>query len=177
MHRTITAMAAVPVLALIGCGGGAGEAADDAPETSTTTTETTETGTPTIDPDVVEARRAATECRDGLRDLTDELSRVDSRLNIGLTQAEFNTALGDVQVAYDRLRVGRLEQECVLRAAVPLESALNAYIDANNEWADCINDLGCEVEGSVLQSIRAEWSKATRLIRKSSRAIGELRQP
>lgn len=162
-------------LTLTGCGGDDGEnsAEEPAPTTTTTTVETT----PTVDPAVIEARRLAAECRDGLADLSDELSKVDSRLSVGLTQSEFNTALGDVQIAYDRSPFQNLDEKCLRQAGLPLGSAFNAYLQANTKWADCINDTYCEVEGDVLSDIRSKWSEATRLIAKSERALTQLRSP
>jgi len=123
------------------------------------------------------ARQAAADCQRGLQKLTGELRDVDSRLSVGLTQDDYNSALGDVRVAYDTAPFKRLDRPCLLKVGVPLESAFQKYLNANEDWADCINNYGCNVDQDVLPGMRKDWAEATRLIRRSQQGLVAIRTP
>ncbi len=96
--------------------------------------------------------------------LLDALSEVDSRLDTGLTNPDYGTALGDVSVEYNKLELDRLSDQCVDEVGVALEDAFNAYIEAGNRWDRCIEDTYCDVDLDALPQMRRQWSKASDLI-------------
>jgi hypothetical protein len=96
--------------------------------------------------------------------LLSALQEVDSRLSIGMAFDEYGDRIGDAKVAYDRLDFKRLNENCIFKVGIALESGLNHYIDANNIWDECIDDFDCSVEGAVLQKMRKHWSESTERI-------------
>lgn len=141
-----TALVVLMVLAAAGCGGGAA-----APNSSPT------------------PGRVSQECVAEVGGLVEALFQLESRLNLGLSFADYGVRVGDARVAYDRIRVDRLDQAC-LRMASKAEEALNAYIRAYGTWNDCVQLPGC-TNDSVIGQLRQEWSKASDLIRDARAAL------
>lgn len=46
---------------------------------------------------------------------------------------------------------------------IPLEEALNAYIEAYNVWNDCIGDVDCDND-SIDPELQEQWAEATERI-------------
>jgi len=111
-------------------------------------------------------------CPDEILDLIESLQELDSRLSIGLTFSEYGDRLGDVRVAYDRIDVDDLDQDCLTAAGIPAESALSAYREAYTLWNDCIEDVDCKND-SIDDDLQDKWTEATDLIKKAREGIDE----
>ena len=169
----VTAAAAGVVLALAGCGSDVGSTSDQ-PESSDSGGAMEQLQAEAEAK--AEAQKAQAKCQAQTQPLMRELEAIDSRLDVGMTQPDYNTALGDVSIAYDALPVGRLDPNC-LTVAVQLEGAFNRYIRANNDWSDCIDDLYCDLDADALPGIREHWSAANRLLAKAERRLARLGVP
>lgn len=133
-------LVAIAVLVLAGCG-----PATDA------------NGSP-IPPDSV-----SSDCATALADLTDALFELDSRLNVGLSFAAYSEKLADARVAYDKVKFGNLDTDCILGVGQPAEKAMNEYIKAYTTWNDCIKKTGCDTD-SVTPQLQSHWSISTRTL-------------
>lgn len=102
------------------------------------------------------------ECVAAFADLTDELTELNSRLNVGLNFADYSERVGSVRVAYDRIKFSNLDAVCIDAIGVPEEDALNAYVRAYNTWNDCIAAAACN--DSTDRNLQMEWGKATDLL-------------
>jgi hypothetical protein len=118
-------------------------------------------------------RRRHQQCADSTADLSTALQEIDSRLSVGMNYDEYGDFVGDAQVAYDRLFDGPdLSRQCLLKVGIPLEGALNIYIDVYGIWGDCINDYGCDFsEGETNKKVQAKWAKATEVLGNSKRGL------
>jgi hypothetical protein len=117
-----------------------------------------------------EAEAAADACRRQVGGLQRALEELDSRLTVGLAYDEYSTQVGDAQVAYDRIPIGKLEQDCLFDVGLHLENAMNAYVKADNTWNDCIIDFGCDVD-SIDPELQERWAEATREIDKAKSGL------
>jgi hypothetical protein len=122
-----------------------------------------------------EAEAAADECQQQTGGLQSSLEELDSRLTVGLAYDEYSTQVGDAQVAYDRVPIARLEQDCLFEVGVHLENAMNAYVKADNVWNDCIVDFGCDVD-SIKPELQLRWAEATREIDKAKAGLAAIRE-
>lgn len=138
-------MALVVVLAAAGCGGST--SASSAPG-----------ATPA--PAVV-----SQDCADSLAPFLDALKSLSSRLDIGLTYADYGSKLGDVKTAYDDVDFKKLDASCISAIGVDAEAALNHYITAYTTWHDCISSTSCSND-SIKPKLQAEWASASTLIKK-----------
>ena len=134
--------------------------------------------------DQAQAEQAAAEkaaaleakCRQQTGGLMRSLQELDSRLSVGLVYQEYSTQVGDARVAYDRVSIGALDPECLTEVAIHLESAMNAYVKADNIWNNCITDLYCDND-SIKPDLQAKWSEATSLIGKAESGLSSLSKP
>ena len=105
-------------------------------------------GSGIVGPTKAEKARAAakleyTQCKKVTADLRAALGEVNSRLDVGMTNADYGTKVGDVKVVYDALDSAKLTPTCVSMVAIELEDALTQYVGANNEWDRCIQSDYC----------------------------------
>lgn len=102
---------------------------------------------------------AYAKCEANIGEFVNALSDLDSRLDVGLTFADYSRRLGDVRVAYNKIDVNSEDLGC-LEAGVPAESALNFYSKAHETWNDCIKSLSCDTD-SIDPQLQADWAKAS----------------
>lgn len=119
--------------------------------------------------------RLQTACTSELSDFKSELENVNSKLTVGMTQSDFNKALGDVQVKYDRLDSDAINGDvyCSGNVGEPLQDAFNDFVKSNSAWAKCINAYNCEVKGDVLKGLQKQWSSAGAKIEKANAALAD----
>lgn len=80
------------------------------------------------------------------------------RLAVGVTYGQYIDEIHGVRSTYRDVPAGRLQIDCVDGVAVPAEKAFNRYIEAANDWGDCVSEPGCgsaEVEPVLQQRWRA----------------------
>jgi hypothetical protein len=109
--------------------------------------------------------KVSSACAEDVGEFLDGLKSLDSRLDIGLTYAEYGNQLGDAKTAYDDIDWQDLDQDCIQGVGVDGEAALNHYLKAYTFWKDCIEDSGCQTD-SIQDDLQAEWAAATTLIAK-----------
>ena len=112
------------------------------------------------------------QCRTRTRPLIQALNELDSRLDVGLSFSEYGTQVGNLSVAYARLRPGALDMEC-LDVAVDLETSYRKYAQAQNVWNDCITDFGCSVD-SIEPRLQDYWLDAGTALARGKRELNEL---
>jgi hypothetical protein len=184
MRKTVTAVVGLMCFALVGCG--TADPSADKEAGSSASTEGDASASAEVEASAsaeAEAEKAAEreaaeaaqkECQSQLGDLVGALKQIDGRLDVGLTNADLGSRLGDVAVAYNDIPFKKLSPTCVQRVGVPLEAAYNEYNKSHNKWNACIDDYYCSVEGAKLRELQNHWSKASAKI---ARADGALSRP
>lgn len=105
------------------------------------------------------------DCAEAVGDFMDGLKAMDSRLDIGLSYAEYGDQLGAVKTAYDDIKWNDLDSDCTKGVGVDAEDAMNHYLKAYGFWRDCIESTSCKTD-SIKGNLQAEWSAASTLIDK-----------
>jgi outer membrane murein-binding lipoprotein Lpp len=119
------------------------------------------------------AQDALDDCEGHLGGLLEALKQIDGRLDVGLTNADLTSRLGDVAVTYNDIPFKKLSVECVQWVGVPLENAYNEYSKSVTKWDACIDDYYCSVEGAKLAELQGHWSKASKQIEQAKRALSQ----
>jgi hypothetical protein len=163
----IAATVALLCLALIlpGCGDeGTATAGGGKEQTSTAGTEArTPTGSPA----------AAKRCRAELGDLLDPLESLGNTLAVGLDYEQYLASVNRVRASYASVVADRLGLVCLSRVAAPAEAALNTYIEAANEWGDCLASASCDSE-SIEPKLQREWERASVQLAQARAGLREL---
>ena len=121
-----------------------------------------------------EARTVADACQAQLKGYISVLSETNSRLDVGMSFADYGDQVGDISVAYDRIPIGQMEQDCLFGPGVTSEKAGQAYTDAYNVWNDCISDFGCDID-TIDPELQSEWLRASTKLAQAKQALNALR--
>lgn len=102
----------------------------------------------------------AASCEAQLGDFLDSLDRLRIRLASGLSYQQYAAAVKRIRTAYKDLPIDTLSPDCLIAAGTPGEKAFNRYIEAANNWGECLADAGCN--GEVVEpELQREWQVAS----------------
>ena len=121
---------------------------------------------------VIDDQTSLGDCEEQLGPFLAAMTEVDSRLNVGLSLAEYSERLGDARVAYDAIDYGAITGGCTNAVGVPLEDAYNLYVQSLTAWNDCMATSGCTLE-SIEPDMQAKWEDASEKIAAARTALGQ----
>jgi hypothetical protein len=107
-------------------------------------------------------------CATAIGGFVDEVTGLDSRLDLGISYADYASKVSDAKVAYDR--VSRSLTGGCYNAAKSAERALNQYVRAYSIWQDCIDSDYCTTD-DVESEIRSHWAPASLDAAKAKRTL------
>jgi hypothetical protein len=162
----------LPLLLLVGCAllvGGCGDGGSDA--TTGRTVASDETARTTEKPSRPQktnrgkARHvpAGNLCQSQLGSFVGSMDGLRRRLAVGVTYDQYVAEVRGIRSTYGKLPIRRLQIDCLTAVATPGEKAFNRYIEAANEWGECVSELGC---GSVEiePALQRRWRIASHLL-------------
>ncbi|MGD9959333.1 hypothetical protein [Nocardioides sp.] len=179
MRNFVVALVVASIWSLGGCGSSGGEDSSDAEASASAEAEASKSAEAEAELEAEkEAARAAAqdaldECEGQMGGLLEALKQIDGRLDVGLTNADLTSRLGDVAVTYNDIPFKKLSAECIQMVGVPLENAYNEYSKSVTKWDACIDDYSCSVEGAKLAELQGHWSKASKQIDQAKRALSQ----
>lgn len=121
-------------------------------------------------------QREADECEAQLGDLLASVKELDSRLAVGLPNAEYSREVGNIRVAYDQVPFNDLAPDCTFDVGIHLENALNSYVKAGNIWNDCITNIDCE-QDSIDPELQQHWLDAEGKVQSAEAGLRGLAKP
>lgn len=132
---------------LPGCGGGSdtssGATIAPKPEPPAKTTPTK----PEKPPAKKQRRAPAGElCQSQVGGFLGSMDSLRRRLAVGVTYDQYINEVHGIRSTYRDVPVDKLELDCLSAVGIPGEKAFNRYIEAANDWGDCVSEAGC---GSV----------------------------
>lgn len=92
-------------------------------------------------------------CQSQLGSFVGAMDGLRRRLAVGVTYDQYIAEVEGIRSIYRRIPVKQLRIDCLSAVATPAEKAFNRYIEAANDWGECVSEPGCgsaEVE-PVLQ--------------------------
>jgi hypothetical protein len=119
------------------------------------------------------SRGEARRCRRALGDFLDASESLENSVAVGVSYEGYLTAVNHVRASYAEADAGDLPLLCLARVAAPAEAALNSYIEAANEWGECLTDSACEPE-SVEPELQRRWLWASDRLGKAARGLRTL---
>jgi hypothetical protein len=146
--------AIVVALLFSACGGGS----DTNPSTTVAAKPATRTTSPQAKKRTRKAPPAGELCQSQIGGFLGSIDSLRRRLAVGVTYDQYVDEVNGIRSNYRDVPVDKLRIDCVNAVGVPSEQALNRYIQAANDWGDCVSELGCgsaEVEPVLQQRWRA----------------------
>lgn len=119
------------------------------------------------------AQAAADSCHQAGDGLLRHAKALDSRLDVGLNYDSYSSQVADLKVAYDdadfkKLSTGALD--CLSGVGVPLEKAVNRYIEAYRIWNKCFESLECSND-QITGKLQSKWAEADAAVRRAERSL------
>lgn len=125
-------------------------------------------------------------CDKNSRHVRTALEDVNARLNSGIGYADYQTKVGDVQVAFSTdnrawgrsvqatHHAGHLDLDC-FGVMTPLAGAVDSHTRALRTWEKCINDYNCTIDkGPKADAMQKEWRLASKLADNAENELDKL---
>jgi hypothetical protein len=154
--------ALLAVLILGGCGGGG---SDPTARTDTAVTSSAITTT-TAAADVKRTRHqqpAGGPCQSQLGSFVASMDSLRRRLAVGVTYDQYAAEVRGIRSTYLGIPVDRVEIDCLDAVATPAERAFNRYVEAANDWGECVSEAGCSSE-TVEPVLQRRWRTASHFL-------------
>lgn len=167
---TLAGCALVAVLLLDGCGGGG---PDTVAKTDDTVTSPTITTTPQKPVPKQEGRRPtspAGPCRGQVGSFVASMDSLRRRLAVGLTYDQYVAEVRGIRSTYRKIPIDRVEIDCLNAVGTPAEKAFNRYIEAANDWGECVSEAGCS-SATVEPVLQRRWRIASRFLSEASEGL------
>jgi hypothetical protein len=135
----------VMALVLGGCGGGGSDPTTAAIVTGDGTARTTEEPSDSngAKKDRPRPVPAGDLCQSQLGSFVGSMDGLRRRLAVGVTYDQYVAEVRGIRSTYGEIPTGRLRIDCLTAVAAPGEKAFNRYIEAANDWGECVSELGC----------------------------------
>jgi hypothetical protein len=150
---------ALVALLLSGCGGSGSGGAE-----TTAATVTSEAVTTTPQQPVPKHRKpAAGPCQIQLGSFVASMDSLRRRLAVGVTYDQYVAEVRGIRSTYEKIPIERVEIDCLSAVGTPAEKAFNRYIEAANDWGDCVSEAGCGSE-TVEPVLQRRWRIASHFL-------------
>jgi hypothetical protein len=147
-----------------GCGGDGPGEAKRADAVLTSPPITTTPSKPISKPGKQPARRsAAGPCQVRLGSFVASMDSLRRRLAVGLTYDQYVDEVEGIRSTYREIPIERVEIDCLDTVGTPAEKAFNRYIEAANDWGDCVSEAGCSSE-TVEPALQRRWRIASHFL-------------
>jgi hypothetical protein len=166
IRRLLAVCALIATLALPACG----SSSPAAPGKKNVTSEQ-ETTTADVAKQRPKGPAHAPSCEAQLGDFLDSLDRLRIRLASGLSYQQYAAAVKRIRTTYEDLPIDTLSPDCLIASGTPGEKAFNRYIEAANNWGECLADVGCN--GEVVEpELQREWQVASHWLSEAQAGLG-----
>ena len=167
-------MAAVVRFQLAGCAllaalllGGCGSGGSDGSETATATV-ASDPGTniakkPSTASKKPASLSAAGPCQSQLGSFVASMDSLRRRLAVGVTFDQYLAEVRGIRSTYRKIPIDEVEIDCLDTVGTPAEKAFNRYIQAANDWGECVSEAGCSSE-TVEPLLQRHWRIASHFL-------------
>jgi hypothetical protein len=153
--------ALLAALLLPGCGG-SGDSA-----TSAATVHSGKPATVAKDPQAKQGRKrpasAGGRCQDQVGSFVASMDSLRRRLAVGVTYDQYVAEVRGIRSTYGEIPIEQVQVDCLNAVGSPAEKALNRYIEAANDWGDCVSELGCE-SATIEPVLQRRWRIASHFL-------------
>lgn len=159
---------ALVALLLAGCGGSGSEGTET---TAGTVTADAVTTTPQ-QPISKHEKPAAGPCQIRLGSFVASMDSLRRRLAVGLTYDQYVAEVRGIRSTYEKIPIDGVEIDCLGAVGTPAEKAFNRYIEAANDWGECVSEAGCSSE-TVEPVLQRGWRIASHFLSKAKDGLAD----
>jgi hypothetical protein len=110
-----------------------------------------------------ESASAADPCQGDLGSFVASMDSLRRRLAVGLTYDQYVAEVRGIRSTYRKIPIERVEIGCLDAVGTPAEKAFNRYIEAANDWGECVSEAGCSSE-TVEPVLQRHWRVASHFL-------------
>ena len=82
-------------------------------------------------------------CQSQLGSFVGSMDGLRRRLAVGVTYDQYVAEVRGIRSTYGEIPTEKLQIDCLTAVAAAGEKAFNRYIEAANDWGECVSELGC----------------------------------
>jgi hypothetical protein len=82
-------------------------------------------------------------CQSQLGSFVGSMDGLRRRLAVGVTYDQYVAEVRGIRSTYGEIPTEKLQIACLTAVADPGEKAFNRYIEAANDWGECVSEVGC----------------------------------
>jgi hypothetical protein len=163
--------ALLATLALGGCGGGDSSTSDTATVASRedrfqdSPSSSKENSGNDGEPSAKSGRRVLPGglCQSQLGSFLGSMDGLRRRLAVGVTYDQYVAEVRGIRSTYGKIPIERVQIDCLSAVATPGEKAFNRYIEAANDWGECVSEAGCGSE-AIEPVLQRRWRIASHFL-------------
>jgi len=159
------------LLLLVGCGGGSDSTAGgEATLTSGSVTPVAEKRPRQARQGEKQRPSAAGPCQSQLGSFVAAMDSLRRRLAVGVTYDQYVAEVQGARSIYRKIPTDRVEIDCLDGVGTPGEKAFNRYIEAANDWGECVSEAGCSSE-TVEPVLQRRWRVASHFLSEATEGL------
>lgn len=158
----------VAALLLAGCG--------DSTDSTGTATATASGSTTTTPPKSAprqnkpQAKTPGGPCQTQLGSFVASMDSLRRRLAVGVTYDQYVAEVRGIHSTYQMVPVRQVEVGCLTAVGTPGEQAFNRYIEAADDWGECVSEAGCS-SATVEPVLQRRWRIASHFLSEADEGL------
>jgi len=102
-------------------------------------------------------------CQSQLGGFVGSMDGLRRRLAVGVTYDQYVAEVRGIRSTYGEIPIEKLRIDCLTAVATPGEKAFNRYIEAANDWGECVSSLGCG-SAEIEPALQRRWRIASHFL-------------
>jgi hypothetical protein len=154
-------------LLLPGCGGSGSETTGSATVTSQSSPAKIEK------PDPVQKKPHSApggSCQTQLGSFVASMDSLRRRLAVGVTFDQYRAEVRGIRSTYKKIPIDQVLVDCLTAVGTPSEQAFNRYIEAANDWGECVSEAGCS-SATVEPVLQRHWRIASHFLSEADEGL------
>lgn len=109
-------------------------------------------------------------CQSQLGGFVGSMDGLRRRLAVGVTYDQYVAEVRGIRSTYGKIPTERVQIDCLTTVATPGEKAFNRYIEAANDWGECVSELGCG-SAEVEPVLQRRWRIASHFLTEAKQGL------
>jgi hypothetical protein len=109
-------------------------------------------------------------CQSQLGSFVGSMDGLRRRLAVGVTYDQYVAEVRGIRSTYGKIPIEPLQIDCLSAVATPGEKAFNRYIEAANDWGECVSEAGCGSE-EVEPVLQRRWRIASHFLTEAKEGL------
>jgi hypothetical protein len=109
-------------------------------------------------------------CQTQLGSFVASMDSLRRRLAVGVTFDQYLAEVRGIRSTYKKIPIDRVELDCLSAVGTPSERAFNRYIEAADDWGECVSEAGCR-SATVEPVLQRRWRIASHFLSEADEGL------